>query len=49
MEKFLLALEEGVFSHPASDWEEYQKRLGRWAELTHLIETIQGKLQEDDK
>lgn len=56
MEKLLVYLrtrredmEHGIFSHPPSDWAEFQKRLGRWAELTALIDEIEGKVEEANK
>lgn len=41
-------MEAGVFTHPASSWEEYQKRLGRWVELSTVINLINGKIEEQD-
>lgn len=43
------ALEAGVFTHPPSSWDEFQKRLGQWVELTITIDTINGKIQEQDQ
>lgn len=55
MEHFLRALlerreemEKGMFTHPPSTWEEFQKRLGRWIELSTTIDTINGKIKEND-
>lgn len=39
-------LETAVMTHPPSNWEEFQKRLGRWSELCLLIDLIEGKIQE---
>ena len=54
MEAFLRALlerraelEAAVMTHPPSNWDEFQKRLGRWSEICRLIDMIEGKLQED--
>jgi hypothetical protein len=44
----LEAMERGIFTHPPSDWEEFQKRLGRWAELKELVLILEGKQQEQD-
>ena len=44
----LEALEKGVFSHPPSDWEEFQRRLGRYQELRYLIDQINGIIEEND-
>jgi len=41
-----LAMQEGIFTHPPSDWSEFQKRLGRWCELDDLINDIEGKIKE---
>jgi hypothetical protein len=41
-------MERGIFTHPPSNWDEYQKRLGRWAELAELILIIEGKQQEQE-
>lgn len=38
-------METGVMTHPPSTWDEFQKRLGRWIELTNLIQLIEGKAQ----
>ena len=50
--KFLLerkgAMETGIFTHPPGNWDEYQKRLGRWSELSTLIDMISGKIKEND-
>lgn len=50
--KFLLerkeAMEEAVFTHPPSSWEEFQNRLGRWTELSVLIDEIKFKMKEND-
>lgn len=43
------ALERGVFTHPASTWEEYQRRLGQWIELQHMIDQITGEEQEQER
>lgn len=41
-------MESGIFTHPPSNWDEYQKRLGMWAELTALILIIEGKDKEQE-
>ena len=38
-------METGVMTHPPSTWDEFQKRLGRWIELTNLIQLIENKAQ----
>jgi hypothetical protein len=43
-----LATEAGVFTHPPSNWEEFQNRLGRWAELSELIAEVHFKMKESD-
>lgn len=42
------AMEAGIFTHPPGSWDEYQKRLGRWSELSTLIDMISGKIKEND-
>ena len=42
-------MEEAVFSMPPSGWDEFNKRLGRWIEITEQIKDIEGKIQENDK
>jgi len=44
-----LAMEAGMFTHPPSNWEEFQNRLGRWAEVSSLIEEVQFAMKENDK
>lgn len=39
----------GMFTHPPSDWEEFQKRLGMWVELTRIIEMIEGKERQQEQ
>jgi hypothetical protein len=41
-------LQEAVFTHPPSNWDEFQKRLGRWIELNFLIDDISGKMKDED-
>lgn len=55
MEKLLLYLrtrkedlEHAIFSYPPSNWEEFQKRLGRWVELSTIIDEIEGKVKEEN-
>jgi hypothetical protein len=43
-----LATEAGMFTHPPSNWEEFQNRLGRWAELSELIAEVHFKMKEND-
>ena len=37
-----------MFSHPPSNWEEFQKRLGRWSELQELITELHFQMKEND-
>lgn len=41
-------LTRAVFTHPPSDWAEFQKRLGRWVEVDRIIALIEGKNKEQD-
>ena len=43
------AMEQGIFSHPPSDWDEFQRRLGMWSELNNVIDVIINPEDEDDK
>ena len=43
-----LLMEGGMFTHPPSNWEEFQNRLGRWAELQELIAELHFKMKEND-
>ena len=43
-----ILMEEGMFTHPPSNWEEFQNRLGRWAELSELIAEVHFKMKESD-
>jgi hypothetical protein len=43
-----IATEEGMFTHPPSSWDEFQNRLGRWAELVEIIGEINFKMKEND-
>lgn len=41
----------GAFESPPSDWAGFQKRLGRFIEVTELIELVQAAMKgkEDDE
>lgn len=43
------ALESGVFEHPCATWEDYQRRMGRWCELTEMINAINGKIEQGEE
>jgi hypothetical protein len=39
-------LEQSVFEFPPSTWDEFQRRLGQWIELTNLINELERLAQE---
>ena len=38
---------QAVFTFPPSTWEEFHKRLGQHAELSFLIDEIEGRNQQE--
>lgn len=45
-----LEMEENVFAFPPENWNEFQKRLGQWIEISHQLQELQPTLKglEDD-
>lgn len=42
-------MERDVFASPPKDWNEYQRRLGKWVEVTESISEIEAILEDADK